>query len=118
MAIRIDKKTPTLIEKLPAKAQAEFAGRNILAPRAIFRNAKSTVSCLLQIEATECSICAMIPAELGCHGEGVYYIDFYDGCHLCATQPIELDANCTMVSCEIESVDTGKWPRWKEKKVG
>lgn len=118
MAIRLDKQTPHLIEKLPAKIAAEFVGRTILCPRAIFRNKKNTINCFLQTEESDNSICAVIPAELGCHGGGVYYVDFYDGCHLCATVPVEFDDNCTMVDCVVESIDTSKWPRWKEKAVG
>lgn len=118
MAIRIDKEEPRLIDKLPAKVSASFVGRQILCPRVIFRNKKNSVNCLLNTEGGDGTICAILSASLGNHGGGVYYLDFYDGCHLCATVPVELDANCMMTDCTVETIEEGKWPRWKEKQVG
>lgn len=119
MAIRLDKSTPRKIDVLPAKVTATFTGRTILQPRAIFRNAKQSVNCLVDVTATDSSICANLSASLGQHGGGIYYVEFWDGCQLCSTVPVEFDDNCTMVDCEIEAATAqSKWPLWKGKKNG
>lgn len=118
MAIRIDKEEPRLISQLPAKVSASFVGRHILCPRIIFRNKKNSISCLLEAEESNGTMCTILSGDLGNHGPGVYYLDFYDGCHLCATVPLEFDDNCMLIDCTVETIEEGKWPRWKEKRIG
>lgn len=103
--MKVGKCRPKIVQFLPLNIDFNFQVDSMPDdPMVVWRLKSNPGVCDVKLKIIKtqfASLTALVPESVLSTGPGLYEVAVFDGCNLCATQPIRLKRNCKLRSCVI-----------------